>query len=815
MPIQKPHFKLNTAKQKEAPVKLKYNYGFDPDAEKAPASPKNYVPMAKAFSAYLARLDAEVVQRRRERNEAIVVPENIEYISINFFDQFVVSEYLEDWFNDFGLIGINFTHFNHQVLFRINDPEKFENFHKNIASFITRYSGSNTNVEYNGKVTYIKDFKLLTTADIIQYRQIGELMNVRLLDFPIDEKTYEAILQALFKYLESVGVAYKYDGAAHNLELINPSDQTVKEIVRNFDIVLSVTSALSTRIAPTDFNVAERSYGFEIENSNDELPLIGIIDTGISSITPLAAITLTDESFNLTQTSVLEDNAFNNEGHGTAVAALAALGKRPYKQNYQGKIYADAKLLSIKILDSKSGYISQMDVLSLLTAAKAKYPDLKIFVLTIGYDVHKRNNEDFSTYAYELDNFAHNYDCIILITTANNVEAQNHNTKYDLNYFFTEATNLCVPGDSMNNIIVGAAADSLIEGNFNGISLSKEFPALYSRKSHFDLPALFPITKINKHLFRPDVIECAGDYENHPTSNYIYEGDKASMDLLSANPKFSFRKGVGTSFAAPLVANIAAQIQRNYPNIKAQSMKALILNSASLYHIRFEDKYKALLKKTAGYGLVDEAKSVYSSDNGISFLIEDEITPEETKVFPLNFPNYLIANDLGKKNGILTVTATLCFSFQPLLNYQLGYCPVHIGFCFFKNQPANDIQKSEKEVKSLLKTGLRWSQTARHISKPIPFTNSQKITFSVNVKDLENEKCTFKLGVNSKINPQLLPGVDEKYKVSHPFSIAIRIEEQLPDGQFKGRLYDEIIACNEIEPIAILEATEDNELTNG
>ena len=610
-----------------------------------------------------------------------------------------------------------------------------------------------------------------------------------------------------FKIIQTVdknGIRYRLLEETNHLELYDTTNQQIIEIAQNFDIVLSITSSLATVIKPSEFNLPERSYGFDIENIEDNLPIVGIIDTGISNQTPLASIIVNDNSFNLTGTSAFDDNADSGSGHGTGVAALAALGRNAYYKKYSGKLKADAKLLSIKILDSNSGFLSECDVLTLLRNAKVKYPALKIFVLTTCYQANKSNNEDYSTYSYELDKFAYENDCLVIICTANNDDAMVNNSHYDLNYFFSEITNICSPAESMNNLIVGAAADSLSSGIFEGISTSKEFPTLFSRKSHIDLHSLFPKNKINKFYFRPDVIECGGDYEQQ--GRFIGTGSKATMEILSAKPNESFFTHAGTSYSAPLVANVAAQIQRNYPNISTQSIKALIINGASLNLVRFPKQFSKLLSKTAGHGFVEPQKSVYSNENRITFLIEEEINPEDLKIFPLNFPQYLTSLDLGKKNGILKVSATLCFSFLPILNHQLAYCPIHIAFGFFKNQTGKEILFKEDEkkggIKSKLKSGMGWSQSARHKEKPIPYSNTQKLTFPINVSELLNEENTFKLAVNCRICPQLLAGTETKYQIPHSFSIAITIEENLKDENLTGKLYAEMESVNIVENIA-------------
>lgn len=73
---------------------------------------------------------------------------------------------------------------------------------------------------------------------------------------------------------------------------------------------------------------------------------------------------------------------------------------------------------------------------------------------------------------------------------------------------------------------------------------------------------------------------------------------------------------------------------------------------------------------------------------------KDKIGNGKIRVYPINFPEYLVKDDLGKKRGILKVTATLCFKFLPIKNNQLSYNPIHMAFSIFKNHSADDIMKA-------------------------------------------------------------------------------------------------------------------------
>jgi len=792
-----PHIQLNTTRQFDKPVKLQFHYGRIDDDDDDREQGTDFRRMALRFQSNLDQLRSDQRAKAELWNADLNVPDHIDHIQIEFHGQFNVSKFFQPWYNEFGLEATNFFDYNHQGLFAVVNRNKFKEFARNIEQFIEKETGRNEDAQYSTKVLYIKSFRLLAATQIKQYAQPQELMNFKLIDFPLSNRASESIFKALETYLSDGQLPYNYQPDSNQLEIRGLSGEQITEIVQNFDIVANVTSALSTVIGPGKLNQPQRGYGFRIINGTDpDLPLIGILDTGISAQSPLAAVLVADPAFNLTGSPVNEDNGSGGSGHGTAVAALVAMGKKPYAQGYRGDITADARVLSMKILDNNSGFIAQSEVLRLLREAKAKYPQLKIFVLTVCYQQPKLLNELHSTYASELDRFAHENDCLVVICTANNKLAENQRA-YALSYFSKPETHLCAPADAMSNLIVGAAAGSLRGGPFTGIADSSEYPALYTRRSHIDLTPFFSSKKLNRHYFRPDVIEVGGDYEMHHSGAFFGQGSRASMEVLSADPAESFCEGVGTSYAAPLVANTAARIQSTYPEISAQSIKALIVNAASLELIRFPKPNDKLLNKVCGHGLVNEEASLLSDDNSITFLIEETIEPEKLAVFPIHFPDYLISGRLKKKTGLLRITATLSFSFAPVLNSQMAYCPVHMAFCFFKNHSPADILKKEDDIDSLLKSTLRWSQSGRYVNKPIPNMNTQKISFSVGLDDLINEDRTFKIGVNCRLSKQLFPGAERAYQHAHPFSLAITIAEKMPAGKNTGQLYNDMLLVNE------------------
>lgn len=795
---KKSHLKIKNELQRESVSTFKYNYGFG-ESEESDRIPRiNDRALATRFRPFVRSYDAQVAEKYELRDDGIQIPLSIDYIKIEFIDQFNISKYNPLYYSELGLEGVEFTHLGKTGLFAVIDKDKFDAFFQKLRRFSNPIGRFGILPEKPRFIGYIKSFALLTFRDIINYdvEKDNEIYLLSLVDLPADDVKKQELLQSMVDYFNEKSIEYLYDDERDRIEIYSADDESILKIVQNFDIVLSVTSSFYKTVSPSEFNTVKLNQAFEISNADEDLPIIAIIDTGISTETPLKDILIDDDTFSLVGNPFEDKSGRGRNGHGTAVAALAALGKQNHINEFSEEVVADAKLLSVKILDKDSGAISETKLLEILYRVKAKYPEIKFFVLTTCYSDPKKTNENYSDYTLALDKFAFDTDSLIFICTANNDNCRIGLADYDYTLFSRESSNLCSPADSMNNMVVGAASDNFFDTCPESVSPGKEFPTLYSRTGHINQSELISRVKVNKNLFKPDVIESGGDF-GFNRLNEIDETDLPALKLLSANPTNGSYYQIGTSFSTPLVANIAAKIQKEYPELKTQSVKALIINAATLEYSPFPEEHKHLQKIACGNGLVQDGKAVHSDENTATFILEDSIKDEEIKVYPVNIPTYIIEETMLKNRGVLKITATLCFSFLPIKNNQLSYCPIHIAYSFFKNQSADEIQMTNDSLASFFKSSVRWSQNGRYISKPVPYANSQKMEFVVNCDELQREDFKIKLAIHCKVSKQIVGGIPENYPSEFPFSIVFRIEETIKENT--GLLYDELVAINEVE----------------
>jgi hypothetical protein len=810
--MKKPHlfFRNPIEARTHNPRQRKIGGDNDDGQDEIIQRPRDYSFMQESFAFSLRNFTSKRIERESKRNLQLRIPAKIEYIVLNFFDYFDSRKYENKYREYFGLSPILFDEFNTIGYFAINNEDKFQEFIKSINAFIDSDNPQESQ-DYNRLIRYITKFTFYSSDVIKKFSEPKSLYILELFDSLELYSKFHDIRSALINYCSQKNLKIIQDLSSNRIELIDISQGVIQEIIDNFDVIHTVNSPVAGVIRPSAFNLPIREFGFEINNANDDLPVIGIIDTGVSSQTPLAALIINDgHEFDITGTDPRVDNA----DHGTGVAAIAALGRSLYAPML-GHLSADAKLLSMKVLDGEEGFISESIVIALIKEAHQKY-GTKIFVLTLGYKIPVFNNSLVSNYACSLDSLSNELDILIFISVGNFSNFINYffdsngNNIYPMQ-FLNPVSNLCSPSESMNNISCGAISDNLEPYRLECYSKNNTFPASYTRKFNIDREApYYSSRRFSKHLSKPDLCDCGGDIDNNTLPN------TTGLKVLSSRSGLFYTREIGTSYSAPFLANLAAKILSEYPILKnnMQTVKALIINSAQFPQIgtTFNSLNGIKLEDLMGKGVPNDTFSIYSDENTVTLVLEDSIIPGDLKAFTLQIPEYLTSLLHGK--SVIHIDATLCFSFEPFPHNHLCYCPIHMSFGIFKNKPIyEEIINTEGKTENIGLSGGKvedykvfqgWSDDYYFKAKLL--SNCQKISFGVTRKKLFNENNQFKVAVHSKLHKLLPTHVRDDYNMSHKFSLALTIRELSHKGNLSNRLYNEIILLNNLEAITELEA---------
>lgn len=818
--MNKPHLFFRNPIEGTTILKGRPGGGGKDDKEKD-QEPKDYRKMATTFSDCIDNYESDYEERVEKRTGE--VSKHFDVIELNFFAGFDEVKFKSYYIDNFGLELLRLTHFNRKGLFAIEDESKFSSFFGQLEIFIKNQE-DNDDKWFDPRILFIKSFKFFSTNDRFGNINTYEVIHLSFMGDGsfIEDNVIASQKSDLILLLEESGIAHEINELFG--ELYHVDEDTLKYILDNFDFIYATCSGSGAIISPSKFNSPKREYGFEIINLDEELPIIGVIDTGVSSQTPLAPLLIGgDGEFDTTGLGSFNDSA----NHGTGVAAFAAFGKKLIP-GYKGAIQADAKILPMKIMEGSSGAISQMRVVNLIREAHEKY-GVRVFTLTIGYTEFPLNdNQEFSLYAAMLDRLALELDILVFISTTNHF-VENIKVKDYPEKFQASKANIAPPAESMNNITIGATANNFESCDVLGLSGNQKHPALYSRKFHYDFEdqEVFNSATVNKYLRKPDLLIGGGDYHEKVVYGIeILDGEgETCLEVLSSDLRERTFKALGTSYSTPLAANLAARLLRIYPNLNMQSIKALLINASE--EIKFGNVFdgvsKTMRNRIAGHGELND-ELLFSSDDKVTMVVENSVSIDEIKLFPLYFPEYL--NDAQRKNGLLRFTTTLCFKFQPKPDHQLLYCPIHLSYVIGRNVPLEQshIEETENNKGAISETEIQdgyngsksekfkfgqkgWVQDFYYREKIV--SNVQKHSFTVKRQDIIDEDNTFKLAVNAAFHKTLTKEDKEALEKEIPFSLVITIEQQPKKKEQLDSLYDGLMAINELEAIGIIEQEAD------
>jgi hypothetical protein len=252
----------------------------------------------------------------------------------------------------------------------------------------------------------------------------------------------------------------------------------------------------------------------------------------------------------------------------------------------------------------------------------------------------------------------------------------------------------------------------------------------------------------------------------------------------------------GTSLSTPLICSYAAEILNSYPNLKAQTVKAILVNSASYFKA---DKFRefagkeSLFKKLTGFGKPDRSKMFSTPDNSIHYVIEKHIRVNEIMAIPIRIPYRL----RGTGNKLMFEVA-LSYSFEPQKDNHLAYLPLHVAFNLVRNMDIATISGQAEEY--AIKGGFSWSEDHFGIDNRL-FANTQKRAYTLQQNDLVNVDDSVAIAVRCLAKNGF---VEQLERDSHPISISLRITEIAKNqNSAVGNLFVEMNALNASLPIYI------------
>lgn len=386
---------------------------------------------------------------------------------------------------------------------------------------------------------------------------------------------------------------------------------------------------------PDDFDV-ERRVGVTV----------GVLDDAIAADHPLLQdVVVAVESFP-------SGHAWQPPGeHGTMVAGLAAYGDfevalRDGSPLILGGPIAQGRVIEPDPFTGRHRFpTEQPEYVSIEQAIRTLHDahGVRVFNLSVT-EIDPYSGPHVSTLTETLDNLAAELDVVIVVPTGNHLMSDRltatmmsgHHAQNDYaEYVLDEVARVSEPGTAALALTVGSLARSDVHSTPSGVSRVG-----YEAIAPAD--GISPFTRGGPGAFRslkPDVVHYGGNWVLRPSGDLAEpEYGTQVISLSVSEPGRIFSGGVGTSFAAPRVARLAADILGAYPDASANLIRALIALS-SRCPAPTADLFEGEDVMTAsGHGLPDASRAIVSGSTRVVLTGEFELATDTVAIHPLPIP---------------------------------------------------------------------------------------------------------------------------------------------------------------------------------
>ena len=339
-------------------------------------------------------------------------------------------------------------------------------------------------------------------------------------------------------------------------------------------------------------------------------------------------------------------------GHGSRVAGAVLHGESVPSA---GVVQLETWVQNARVLNDDCGMPKEMFPPAVLRSVVDKYHrgprQTRIFNHSINSNVPCRMRH-MSAWAAEIDLLCTEHDILVIQSSGNlrpsrpapqpGVAEQISAGKPYPEYLSENSSRVANPGHSLQALTVGSVAYGEIQTEgWRSLASENGQPSAFSRAGLGIWDSI-----------KPEVVEYGGDYlvtqNNPPDVDCPMIGRAAYPELVRSTfhggPAFD-RDEVGTSFAAPKVARIAAKLQAVLPDEPCLLYRALIVQSAQwpqwTANLSRDDRAQVL--RRLGYGIPDLERVTTNTDHRTTFITHKErsLGPGDCHIYQVPIPGGL------------------------------------------------------------------------------------------------------------------------------------------------------------------------------
>lgn len=445
------------------------------------------------------------------------------------------------------------------------------------------------------------------------------------------------------------------------------------DIIRNLPNIFEVCLPENVEQPLPPSGVAEGEEVPEIAVPDEDAPAVCIVDSGIQEghiwLEP-AIDTETSRCFLPDQTPDSVQDEVTPNGHGTRVAG-AVLYPRDVPKN--GSVKPVAWLQNARVLNADNQIPTELPpakyVEEVVAHFKATSKQTRLYNHSVAANVPCPLRR-MTAWATKIDELAHEQD-VLFIQAAGNVphmtgkqndpgilEHLQSGRDYP-DYLEQPAARIANPAQSLQALTVGSVAAGAWAGrDKRSFATDVNGPSAFSRSGYGIWNAV-----------KPDVVEIGGDYaiaDGIPSPPTI-ETETAVELVRTAGDggPATAKDDVGTSYAAPKVAHLAAVLQRLFPDAPTLLYRGLIVHSARWPNWMNGNGWSAdRILKLIGFGLPSAERATENTGYRVTL-----VTPAATTILnqELHLYRVVIPEELRNRaeDIALRIEVTLSYSSEP------------------------------------------------------------------------------------------------------------------------------------------------------
>jgi hypothetical protein len=417
--------------------------------------------------------------------------------------------------------------------------------------------------------------------------------------------------------------------------LMRGSQRQFSQSVMTLNCVAELRRAKETAELFDGMNTEEQHQWMEdllartvFPSHQDEVPRVCLLDSGVNRAHPLLDPALKSEDLYTVDPAWGTHDAVN---HGTGLAGIATYGDLIDALASENPIQVGHLLESVKLVQNQGGNPGTPEFHADRFGDAVSQPEVpfphrhRVFSSAVTTSDYRDRGRP-SSWSSEVDRLAADVDGNgefprLFVQSAGNIRDQHAWMDYPASLY----TNLIHdPGQAWNALTVGAFTDKVDTEDAALQPVAQEGgPSPFTTTS---------ATWDKAWPLKPDVVFEGGNV----SKTAVFAGTQPSLNLLTTHYKpyeRLFTTTNATSAASALCSRMAAQLMAAYPQLRAETIRALIVHSAEwtdamrqMYPPTTKNDRVNLIRH-CGWGVPDLERARWSAANSLTLIVEDALHP--------------------------------------------------------------------------------------------------------------------------------------------------------------------------------------------